>query len=337
MGSIGWVSESSYVEQIQGDVDDFLQMLEQRHGVKLPPGRNPDIQFMAHLWEPLRVLPKPLLMYLTSEAMGLATDAALWAMGFKMHRCQVLPCSCLLSMPQDAALLHLHLHLQLHLRVPTHAVDVLPCMMTAHRMQSHVYVPGLQHPPPTKAQSPAHYQASQHAALQGFRYWVRTPTAADLHPQPLVPQASQHKVLPKLRSMTSDLGMEARDVASMAAAALSGYQPVRRGTGKEQAEVHTAGLPLERGGLRENGGADMPPISPWQLEPRPSMGRASRMTGPWDSASSISPGLEAATQSSSPVFFMHGVGLGIVRPPGPVTLCMKMCLACTAGTRAGWT
>ena len=83
-------------------MDHFLHMLEQRHGVKLPPGRNPNIQFMAHLWEPLRVLPKPLLMYLTSEAVGLATDAALWAMGFKVHRCQVLPCSCLRSLLADA-------------------------------------------------------------------------------------------------------------------------------------------------------------------------------------------------------------------------------------------
>ena len=76
--------------QVQEDVHDFLHMLELRHGVKLPPGRNPNIRFMAHLWEPLRVLPKPLLMYLTSEAVGLATDAALRVMGFKLHRCQVL-------------------------------------------------------------------------------------------------------------------------------------------------------------------------------------------------------------------------------------------------------
>ena len=200
-------------------------------------------------------------------------------------------------------------------------------MMTARRMRPHECVPGLQHLPPIQAEPPAHCRVSQHAALQGFRYWVRTPTAADLHPQPLDPQPSQHQVLPKLRSMTSDLGMEARDVASMAAAALSGYQPVRRGTGKQQApaaEARTPGLPLDRGCCHENGAPDLPPISPWQLEP--SMGRAYRMTGPWDSASSISPGLEAATKSSSPVFFMHGVGLGIVRAAGSPTTCRQLCM-----------
>ena len=70
-----------------------MSMLELRHCVSLPPGRNPDLSFMANLWEPLRVLQKPLLMYLTSEAVGVCTDAALWAMGFKCRRCQVLlPC-----------------------------------------------------------------------------------------------------------------------------------------------------------------------------------------------------------------------------------------------------
>ena len=57
-------------------------------GYTFPPGRNNDIQFMGHLWEPLRVMHKPLAMHLTSEAVALATDASLFALGFKVYRCQ---------------------------------------------------------------------------------------------------------------------------------------------------------------------------------------------------------------------------------------------------------
>ena len=152
-------------------------------------------------------------------------------------------------------------------------------------------------------------------ALQGFRYWVRTPTPADLHPEPPKPPASKHSMLPELRSLTSDLGIGAQDVASMAAAALSGYHPVRK-TNKDQgaiAEVYTPGQPYEPLSRHENGVLNMPPINPWQLDPGPSFPKASRMTGPWDSATSISSSLDAATKSASPVFFLHGVGLGIVR------------------------
>ena len=96
-------------------------MLELRHDLKIPaggallhscslwrsrhcvlahpshalPGRNPHLQFMACAWEDLRVLPKPLLMYLVAEAVGLCTDMTLWAMGFKLMRCQVRRESCL--------------------------------------------------------------------------------------------------------------------------------------------------------------------------------------------------------------------------------------------------
>ena len=32
----------------------FVSEVEKRWGVQLPPGRNSDLVFMAHLWEPLR-------------------------------------------------------------------------------------------------------------------------------------------------------------------------------------------------------------------------------------------------------------------------------------------
>ena len=38
-----------------------------------PPGTNPAIRPMAHLWEPLRVVPKPLAVPLFSEAGGALT------------------------------------------------------------------------------------------------------------------------------------------------------------------------------------------------------------------------------------------------------------------------
>ena len=77
--------------QARQDVGIFLDWLELRHDVRIPRGRNPDLRFMASIWEPLRVLPKPLLMYLVAETMGLCTDAVLWGMGFKAMRCQVSP------------------------------------------------------------------------------------------------------------------------------------------------------------------------------------------------------------------------------------------------------
>ena len=40
--------------QTQASSERFVDEVEKRWGVKFPEGRNPDLNFMAHLWEPLR-------------------------------------------------------------------------------------------------------------------------------------------------------------------------------------------------------------------------------------------------------------------------------------------
>ena len=40
--------------QTQASSERFVDEVEKRWGVKFPKGRNPDLTFMAHLWEPLR-------------------------------------------------------------------------------------------------------------------------------------------------------------------------------------------------------------------------------------------------------------------------------------------
>ena len=66
-------------------------MMEQKWDRQLPEGRNPDIKFMAHVWEDLRVLPKPLALHLACEAMSMVGHAVLRYMGFRMDSCQVQP------------------------------------------------------------------------------------------------------------------------------------------------------------------------------------------------------------------------------------------------------
>lgn len=79
------------VPQLRARTAEFVRDIERVWGVEFPPGRNPDLIFMAHLWEPLRVLPKPLALHLASEAAGLACHALLWALGFRRKRSQARP------------------------------------------------------------------------------------------------------------------------------------------------------------------------------------------------------------------------------------------------------
>ncbi len=46
-------------------------------------GRNPDINFMAHLWEPLRWIHTPLVLYMAAEAIWAATGVLLRVLGFR--------------------------------------------------------------------------------------------------------------------------------------------------------------------------------------------------------------------------------------------------------------
>ncbi|CAL8466496.1 g6032 [Coccomyxa elongata] len=66
----------------------YMEEIERKFGVSFPPGRNTSITFMAHLWEPLRWIHKPLAVFLGAEAMCVATDALLYAQGFRSYRQQ---------------------------------------------------------------------------------------------------------------------------------------------------------------------------------------------------------------------------------------------------------
>ena len=163
--------------------------------------------------------------------------------------------------------------------------------------------------------------------LQGLRYWVRTPTHAEPEAEPKLSSTLKPKKsgLQQLRSFTSELGTEAREAASMAAAVLSGIHPVPP-TNSPLPHSYTPGHPPsafqsrhaspmrpERHAQPNGAEEDHPPASPWEAE-APLHSKAAGLN-PWDSASSLpAGGLEAARHTSSPLFFMHGVGLGIVRP-----------------------
>lgn len=69
--------------------EEFLQRAEAKFDIYFAPGRSTDIDFMAHLWEPLRWIHKPLFVYLGAEMMWVATDALLYTLGFRVHRHQV--------------------------------------------------------------------------------------------------------------------------------------------------------------------------------------------------------------------------------------------------------
>ena len=77
-----------------GRADAYIERIEAKFGVRFLEGRNPDIEFMAHLWEPLRWIHKPLVVFLGAEAMGLATNIVLYAQGFRSHRHNVSPACC---------------------------------------------------------------------------------------------------------------------------------------------------------------------------------------------------------------------------------------------------
>lgn len=57
--------------QTQASSERFVNEVERRWGVKFPEGRNPDLTFMAHLWEPLRSVPSKLARSLCSVCLFL--------------------------------------------------------------------------------------------------------------------------------------------------------------------------------------------------------------------------------------------------------------------------
>lgn len=90
--------------QLQRATADFVRKMEQKWGASFPEGRNPDISFMAHCWEDLRVLPKPLALHLGSELISFFGRCLLRVMGFRMQTCQVSR-PCLLGLQWSTALM----------------------------------------------------------------------------------------------------------------------------------------------------------------------------------------------------------------------------------------
>ncbi|KDD75317.1 hypothetical protein H632_c748p0, partial [Helicosporidium sp. ATCC 50920] len=76
---------------------DFMEDLQDAWGLRFAPGRNPALRFMDHVHEPLRVYPKPLLVYAGTEAGAALTHLLLAAQGYRgartpnRLRCWVLP------------------------------------------------------------------------------------------------------------------------------------------------------------------------------------------------------------------------------------------------------
>jgi len=54
--------------------------------LRVPAGFNPDIQFMGHLWEPLKAGHRLLAFYLCTEAIAYCSRRLLRRWGFKHHR-----------------------------------------------------------------------------------------------------------------------------------------------------------------------------------------------------------------------------------------------------------
>ncbi|PRW60464.1 expressed protein isoform A [Chlorella sorokiniana] len=64
----------------------FVDQVEGAWGVRFTPGYDPELRFMAHLWEPLRAYHKPLFMFLLTEAAARAAQLLLLLMGFRPGR-----------------------------------------------------------------------------------------------------------------------------------------------------------------------------------------------------------------------------------------------------------
>ena len=64
-------------EEDQHTVKRFNQQLQETFNVQFPKGSNPDLQLMQHLWEPLRVVHKPLMLHVVSEMSTFCTHLLL--------------------------------------------------------------------------------------------------------------------------------------------------------------------------------------------------------------------------------------------------------------------
>lgn len=80
--------------------------------ITFPPGSNPELQLMGHLWEPLKVVHKPLFVHIASEMSVLLTHLALLVRPL-IQRAQLWPAPCLpgpLCASTDTHAAHGHRH-----------------------------------------------------------------------------------------------------------------------------------------------------------------------------------------------------------------------------------
>lgn len=61
----------------QERVQRYTAEIARAWNIKFPPGSNPELQLMGHLWEPLKVVHKPLFVHIASEVSVLLTHLAL--------------------------------------------------------------------------------------------------------------------------------------------------------------------------------------------------------------------------------------------------------------------
>jgi pimeloyl-ACP methyl ester carboxylesterase len=67
-------------------IQNFLSSAEERWNITFPPGKNTDLRYMAHVWEPLRVQHKLFSVYMSTEFAAKVAHLLLRWMGFKKGR-----------------------------------------------------------------------------------------------------------------------------------------------------------------------------------------------------------------------------------------------------------
>jgi pimeloyl-ACP methyl ester carboxylesterase len=70
-------------------VSDFVDRIQVSYGTRFEAGRNPRLEFMAHLWEPLKVIHSPLALRLGLESMRVFTALVLKVAGFQRGRVEI--------------------------------------------------------------------------------------------------------------------------------------------------------------------------------------------------------------------------------------------------------
>ena len=64
-------------------IESMLLESESTFGLSFPAGRSKHVRFMAHVFEPLRVLHKPLVFYVAVHVLATTVDLVVTCMGFK--------------------------------------------------------------------------------------------------------------------------------------------------------------------------------------------------------------------------------------------------------------